>query len=255
MKGNYCWNSTDTISFSASQGYLHSEGTCTPLTPAPSYLKSRYNYPPLRFNSNTDLLSFAVTEAESGSGTSSDPYIFRYIEIDGSGKGYCLFFGNTTLYCNFISCRFYNANGGIPSPYVWNSSVGLYNAQNIQFINCTFNNSNYGIYSLQSINITVSGAHISNISSTGIYLGNQSTLTISNSSFSNNPYGIHVFSSTGFIYSSQFRNHSQTAIYGSYYGPPLNLIADRNTINGTGSWAIYATGGGGNYITTNNSLI
>ncbi|MFW5953277.1 MAG: S8 family serine peptidase, partial [Candidatus Natronoplasma sp.] len=97
---------------------------------------------PIRIDDNSEL----ATEAISGSGTDSDPYLIEGYEIDGGGYGYSLYIGNVTDHFEVNECYLHNASGG-RDEYFLNSGLHLFNTSNGYISgNVVSNNSQNGVY-------------------------------------------------------------------------------------------------------------
>lgn len=100
---------------------------------------------PIRINSNADFT--AANGVTGGSGTKNDPWIIEKWGINGTGKGYALYIGNTTDYFVVRNSSFHHASGLNNPPYFFNSGVILYNMQNGTFENNkVFSNNLHGIF-------------------------------------------------------------------------------------------------------------
>ncbi len=62
-------------------------------------VKAQYvPHDPIRINSNAEFASMAGFEGWAGDGSPENPYIIEGYDINGSGYGYCIYIGNTTMF-------------------------------------------------------------------------------------------------------------------------------------------------------------
>ena len=93
---------------------------------------------PIRIDGNDDFAAQAAAEGWPGDGSEGDPYVIEGYEIDGTGYGYGIYVGNTTVYFIVRNCYVHNASGydwsgynGIPTQIgVLNSGIILLNVEN-----------------------------------------------------------------------------------------------------------------------------
>ena len=113
---------------------------------------------PIRINDNSDFAAQATAEGWPGDGSEFDPYVIEGYEIDGTGYGYGIYVGNTTVHFVVRGCYVHNAsgvdqggNGGpIPNPHL-NTGIILISVPNSIIENNTLiNNVNRGIYLAES---------------------------------------------------------------------------------------------------------
>jgi len=107
-----------------------------------------------------------------GSGTAGDPYVISVWNINGTGHGYGIYIGNTTLHFTIQDCYVHHATGN-GAEYHWNSGVVLYG----------------------TTNGTLSQNTISSNSGPGIHMGGSRELTITENTIEENQrYAVHLVS-------------------------------------------------------------
>jgi len=200
---------------------------------------------PFRINSNADFLTSPLVTG--GNGTIVSPWTIEGYEINGTGVGYCIYIGNTTDYCVIKNCSFHNANGSTYYPYILNSGVTLYRAQNaiiknnsisnsyfegvfilessyIQILNNTmFNNSFDNIWSYVGNNITILNNTIST-GYNGISLTDTSYSIVDGNNIEGHEFGLYMYNAT---YNSIQGNHIEDCIQ---EGIVLTEVSNSNTL-------------------------
>ena len=174
---------------------------------------------PIRIDGNSDFAAQAAAEGWPGDGSEGDPYVIEGYEINGTGYGYGIYVGNTTVHFVVRGCYVHNASiavGELHSniyKYYADSGMNLYNVQNGRLESNTIqNNRRKGIrlyrsnhnyiannkISNDNISRTASGISLfvssnniivnNNISrqGTGIVLENSPDNTVHNNTFSEN---------------------------------------------------------------------
>jgi parallel beta-helix repeat protein len=148
---------------------------------------------PIRINNNTEFASMAGLEGWTGNGLPGNPYIIEGYDINGSGYGYCIYIGNTTVYFWVKDSYLHEANGIGSDPYFPDSGIILYNVQNGNIANNTVVLNNfYGIHLYSSSNNTIANNNASN-NDRGIYLLFSNNSTIVNNNITKNDIGIHIY--------------------------------------------------------------
>ncbi len=101
---------------------------------------------PIRINGNSDFAAQAADEDWPGDGSEGNPYVIEGYEINGTGYGYGIYIGNTTVHFVVRGCYVHNASIAIGElhsniyKYYANSGVNLYNVQNGRLENNTIQN-------------------------------------------------------------------------------------------------------------------
>ena len=161
---------------------------------------------PIRINGNDDFAAQAAAEGWSGDGSEGDPYVIEGYEINGTGYGYGIYVGNTTVHFVVRGCYVHNASiavGELHSniyKYYADSGMNLYNVQNGRLESNTIqNNRRKGIRLYRSNHNYIANNKISNdnISRTasGISLFVSSNNIIVNNSISRQHTGIEIINS------------------------------------------------------------
>jgi len=91
---------------------------------------SRASHAPIRINSDSEFSSMATSESWPGSGTLASPYVIQNYDINGSGKSWGIFIGNTTVYFTIQNCEVHHVTGRWDYPYQDCSGIALYNVDN-----------------------------------------------------------------------------------------------------------------------------
>lgn len=128
---------------------------------------------PIRINSNAEFAAMADLEGWPGDGHSF-PYEISGYKIDGTGHGYGIYIGNTTVLFTIRDCWLHDATGD-PSEYHWNSALVFYNVDDggnhgLNMFRNILSHSTYGLYIESSENIIIqehsiehNGVHGANI--------------------------------------------------------------------------------------------
>ncbi len=66
---------------------------------------------PIRIDGNDDFAAQAAAEGWPGDGSEGDPYVIKGYEIDGTGHGYGIYVGNTTVHFVVRGCYIHNVTG------------------------------------------------------------------------------------------------------------------------------------------------
>ena len=195
-----------------------------PVTSAPTYKTQN----PIRINNNSDFLNEVAYQGWNGSGNASDPYIIENYAINGTGYGYCLYIGNTTV--NFIvrNSYFNNASGKNSIPYYPDGGLVLYNVTNASvYGNIMENCDNYGIYMRESTgNIVDHNTMSDNTGDIVLY-------EASNNTISNNMVGHGSGTSIGLYVSCSNNTVAwNTVLYAGNVGIACTYSSNNNTIVG-----------------------
>jgi parallel beta-helix repeat protein len=105
------------------------------------------SHDPIRINSNGEFASMAGLEGWTGDGSPGNPYIIEGYDINGSGYGYCIYIGNTTVHFEVKDSYLHEASGIWSFPYYPDSGIMLYKIQNGTIINNNISlNNRHGIH-------------------------------------------------------------------------------------------------------------
>lgn len=114
-----------------------------------SHNEEKLNYAerdPIRINGDEDFHEQAEAKNWIGDGSKENPYIISRYEINGSGEGYCIYIGNTTVHFKLKNNYFHNASGGGEDYYFRNRGIFLNNVDNgVIANNIVSNNERNGI--------------------------------------------------------------------------------------------------------------
>ncbi len=87
---------------------------------------------PIRINGNSDFAAQAAAEDWPGDGSEGNPYVIEGYEINGTGYGYGIYVGNTTVHFVVRNCYIHNVTGK-DGTAEQNSGFYLYKVQNGRF--------------------------------------------------------------------------------------------------------------------------
>ncbi len=112
------------------------------------YRASAYNtHLPIRINNNTNFTETAAREGWPGNGSAGNPIKIEGIDVNGTGYGYGIYIGNTTLHFTIENCSVHNASGdSSASVYFNNEGIILYNVTNGSVKNNQIMGNDGGIY-------------------------------------------------------------------------------------------------------------
>jgi parallel beta-helix repeat protein len=207
---------------------------------------------PFRINSNAEFASMAGSEGWLGDGSPGNPYIIEGYDINGSGYGYCIYIGNTTVHFKIKDSYLHEAIGGGNYPYYADSGIILYNVRNSIIANNNASlNYDYGIFLDSSNNNTITNNVAYSNNGNGIYLDSSDFNTITNNNASlGGSYGIELLSS----HNNTITNNNAS---NNYYGILLYFSSNNTIINNTVSsnniWGIYLYSSSSNTITNNTA--
>ncbi|MFX0176652.1 MAG: nitrous oxide reductase family maturation protein NosD [Candidatus Hodarchaeota archaeon] len=165
------------------------------------------------------------TEAKSagictGSGTYSDPYVIKNLEINGGGSGNCILIKNSDVFCRIEKCSLYNAGTGTGF-----LGIMLFNVSNAQLEDNFCISNSVGIGLSNSHNNTISGNTVNDNSMEGIFLGDSNNNSIiGNIANSNDFYGIVLSRSHN---NTVKQNLIKNKIFGLYI---MNFTSHANSI-------------------------
>lgn len=145
-------------------------------------IKAKYTpHNPIRINSDTEFTTQFHARVISG------------YEINGMGKGFCIYIGNCTRCFIVKNCYLHNASGKY-NDYFKDTGLYLYNSINGIFLNNTCSmNRDYGIYLSDDSNTNIlADNNCSENENSGIYIKSSSTNTLTNNTCNKNDIGIDL---------------------------------------------------------------
>ena len=185
------------------------------------------SHAPFRINSNAEFASMAGLEGWVGDGSPVNPYIIEGYDINGSGYGYCIYIGNTTVYFKVRDSYLHEASGVGSFPYYTDSGIIIYNVQNGIITNNNASKNDNGILLYFSSNNTITNNNASSKLAYGIILSSSSSNIIANNTVSsNNPYGIFLSSSER---NTIINNTASNNQYGIFLDSSSNNTITNNT--------------------------
>ncbi|TFG11138.1 MAG: hypothetical protein EU535_07645 [Promethearchaeota archaeon] len=152
----------------------------------------------------------------TGSGTYSNPYVIKELEIDGGELTNCIFIENSQEYFKIENCTLYNAGDGSYSNPI--AGIRLNNTQNgiIKNNTCYLNNEE-GIAITYSENLTVLDNNIHDNERRGLFVGNSNNISIDSNIFDfNHLLGIVFDNSADIIVSNN--TMIDNSIINTFYG-------------------------------------
>ena len=169
---------------------------------------------PIRIDGNDDFTAQAAAEGWPGDGSEEDPYVIEGYEIDGTGYGYGIYVGNTTVHFVVRGCYVHNASGvdpyGIYNP---NSGLSFYNVKNSRLDNNKLS-TRIGIYLYESRgNIIANNTILDNYHGIYLYFSNDNKVT--NNTIPNGIIGVFLRRSNRNIISNN-NIHNETVYRGAY---------------------------------------
>ncbi|MGM0404827.1 MAG: NosD domain-containing protein [Thermoplasmatota archaeon] len=205
---------------------------------------------PLRIDDDSEL----AAESTSGAGTEAHPYVIENLDINGYGRGYGIYIGNTTDHFVVRGNTLYNASGN-GYRYFRNSGLYLYNVTNGSVEDNTVygniengillesssdntilkNNVSYNRVGIQLIDTSnrnvIRSNTLSGNNDAGIYITSSTNNTVDDNNVSSSQYGIYIESSSGNDVTNNFVTKS------SYYAIALgsahnNLVQNNNASKG-----------------------
>ncbi len=176
---------------------------------------------PIRINGDEDFASQAADEGWPGDGSEEDPYIIEGYEIDGSGHGYGIYIGNTTVHFVVRNCYLHNVSGGHRvSPgapygsYRPNFGISLFNVQNGRLVD----NELLGPRDIYLYNSTDNTISSNKASANSLFYSDNNTITDNIITVSENKTSENM---TGFFLLMSHRNTISNNIilsHPTYYG-------------------------------------
>lgn len=150
-------------------------------------LKNSALSPPIHIVDTNPSMNWSVAKDAgicTGSGTYSDPYVIKDLEIDGGGSGSCILIENSNVYFKIENCTLYNAGIGL------DSGIELNNVDNSQLIDNNCSSNFLGIYIYNSNNHTISGNTMNNNEQYGIWIRDSNNTNIFGNIMNDNRLGI-----------------------------------------------------------------
>jgi parallel beta-helix repeat protein len=188
---------------------------------------------PIRINNNAEFATLAGLEGWIGDGSLGNPYIIEGYDINGSGYGYCIYIGNTTVYFEVKDCYLHDASGGVVFPYFFpDAGIVLYKVQNGTIANNTASsNSLRGIFLKSSSNNIVINNTASSNKVVGISLSTCSNnLVVNNTLLSNEIEGIYLhYSNSNSILNNNISLNERFGI--EFYDASSNIIKNNEMID------------------------
>jgi uncharacterized repeat protein (TIGR01451 family) len=171
---------------------------------------------PIRINSNADF--DAAHGVTGGNGTALNPWVIENYEINGTGRGNCIYVGNTTEHFAIRNCSLHDAGGYGYSTWPFYGDIGLilYNATNGIVENNTVRDCIYrGIYLYtDSCHNKVMNNTASGNDQSSIHLSNRSNENfVFNNTITGSMWGIISFNSTN---NTLLENRADSCDYGYY---------------------------------------
>lgn len=254
------------------------QGTASANSIAPTNKLTDIPHVPIRINNNTNFTETATRERWPGTGSAGDPIKIEGLDINGTGYGYGIYIGNTTLHFDIENCTVHNASGdSSASVYFNNEGIILYNVTNGSVKNNQIMGNNGGIYIEgeidQDAKLTIEGNLIENNNDVGIYIEDACNNTIDENIIDNpGSTGIYTIGThQNKIINNTIRNSSTgidfltggddiitgNEIYFSrdtginIEGDSISVINNTVVGNGQGENGIYEYNGNYNYIANN----
>jgi parallel beta-helix repeat protein len=208
--------------------------------------KTAYNVStPFRINSNAEFASMASARGWPGDGSLGNPYIIDNYDINGTGYGYCIFVGNTTVYFTIQNCYLHEAGTNEGNP-----GLDLQNVQNGTVTNNTATNNYFGIHLQYSYNNILIKNNASANNYMGIVISSSNNNIIANNTASSNPsWGISFSSSSGNTVDNNtaYLNWMGIVLWGCKNNKVAGNIMSKNNFGG-----IYICWGSNNNTIANN---
>lgn len=185
---------------------------------------------PIRIDSDERFHEKAEAWNWPGNGTNEDPYIISGYSIDGSGYGFCIYIGNTTVHFELKNNHFYDADGGKGGEYYFqNRGIFLNNVRNAMVTNNLISdNGDMGIALFGCRENTIRDNNIINNGWTGLYAYHSSQNSFESNNFSdNNRAGIRLLEANkNELRDNNITGNPRDGI--SLGGSEENLIVDNN---------------------------
>ena len=172
---------------------------------------------PIRINSNADF--DAAHGVTGGAGTLADPWVIENKFINGTGRGNCIYVGNTTEPFTIRNCTLFNAGGYGIATWPFYGDIGLicYNAQHGIIENNTVSDCIYrGIY---------------------LYTDSCNNKVMNNTAWGNSQSSIHLSnrSNHNFVYN----NTVDGSTWGIILFQSANNTIQQNEATGCGQYGLY----------------
>ena len=212
-------------------------------------IDGRFMKPSFRINSDADFVTKSWI-APTGNGSASNPWIIENYYINGSGKGSCIYVGNTTNNFTIRNSKLYDASGN-SGLYYWNSGIGLYNVTNVLVENNMVEDADNGIY-IRDSNMSTIQENTATSNSYGFYLYGSDNITLEDNSACSNSYtGIYLYSSeNNTIFLNNVSMNIDSGIH-LYYCNYNSLTG--NAVNSNNDSSIYLSHSSHNSICNNTA--
>jgi len=207
---------------------------------------------PIRINNNAEFASIAGSEGWVGNGSPGNPYIIEGYDINGSGYGYCIYIGNTTVYFVVRDSYLHEASGIGSWPYYSDSGIILNNVHNGIITNNNASSNNWhGIELFLSRNTAIANNTASSNKEYGIHHWESSNNTIINNTASNNGFGLVVTASSSNTIANNTVSNNGIGIQLS--STSKNTITN-NIASSNNYYGIYLSYSSGNTFTYNEMV-
>ena len=133
---------------------------------------------PIRIDGNSDFAAQAADEGWPGDGSDGDPYVIEGYEIDGTGYGYGIYVGNTSVHFVVRNCYIHNVTGK-DGTQEQNTGIYLYKVQNGGFEDNILYNK-FGFVLRHSENNLIHNNTITSVYGSSVHLWYSDYNTISN---------------------------------------------------------------------------
>ena len=154
----------------------------------------------------------------TGSGTYSDPYIIKDLEIDGEGSNSSILIENSAVYFKIENCRVYNSNNT-----AFSVGIKFINVRNSQLINNNCSVNVRGIILENCINNSISGNTAVYTLGGGIILNSSNNNTLSGNTVNNNYVGGII------LYGSNNNTLSGNTANNNYWEWEIIFLSGSNT--------------------------
>ncbi len=198
-----------------------------------AFRSSYIEHEPLRINNDTEFFNMAGVENWSGDGSSASPFMIENYTISGSGYGYGIYVGNTTVHFIVKNCYLRTSSGGFP-PYFGGMGLILYNVSNALIAsNRMQGNLRYGLYIRSSHNVSIESNYLSTNNYGAYLIGSQSDVILLNNTFHLNRYaGLYLQGCDGTqVINNTFQDNR---MLGAYLYISTGIVMRNNSFSGDG---------------------
>ncbi|MGC8913007.1 MAG: right-handed parallel beta-helix repeat-containing protein [Thermoplasmata archaeon] len=186
-------------------------------------------WPPVKIDCDEDFLRTLCVLV--GNGSNENPFLIENLRINGSGYGYCIYIGNTSMHFLVQNCTLVYGNdmGGII----------LYNVRNGNLSGNTIRACENGIYLLFSTSNQIERNKV-NCSAVGLRLYLSDANRIERNSFSENLYGVYLWlGRENTIRANAIGENAEMGV--ALYSAITNTISENNiSHNGQGIYMYYS---------------